>query len=88
MRTIRLIAAFTFLVIGSGAAMAEMPPSCPGGGTATGTFHCTGPVFWPTCTEGPPWTCTIKTNSSVMTMEGGDVRRPPRFGRTPPATSL
>ena len=80
MRLIRLLAASTFLVMGASAAMAEIAPACPGGGTATGVFHCTGPVFWPTCTEGPPWTCTIKTSDSVMTMEGGDRPRPPRFG--------
>jgi hypothetical protein len=90
MRLIRLLAASTFLVMGATAAMAEIAPACPGGGTATGTFHCTGPVFWPTCTEGPPWKCPITTSDSVMTMDGIDTPRPPRFGQhvLPPAASL
>jgi hypothetical protein len=35
----------------------DFPPSCPGGSVPKGTFHCTGPVFWPTCRETGPWVC-------------------------------
>jgi hypothetical protein len=35
----------------------DFPPSCPGGSVPKGVFHCTGPVFWPTCRETGPWIC-------------------------------
>lgn len=62
-----LFAAAAFAGITS-AAFAEAPPSCPGGGTATGTFSCTGPVTRPVCSEGPPWKCSI-TNTGTNAVD-------------------
>ena len=59
-----ILIAVTGTAIFSTSAFAEIAPSCAGGGTATGTFHCTGPLNNPVCEEGPPWKCPIKTNSS------------------------
>jgi len=68
---------FILIVLTGGAllatgANAEMAPSCPGGGTATGTFHCSGPVLHPVCEEGPPWSCPIKSTLSGGLMEFSD----------------
>ena len=65
-----LIAVTGSAMIVSGA-YADVAPSCPGGGTATGTFHCTG-VINPVCSEGAPWTCSIKSSVSNGLMEMGD----------------
>lgn len=72
--TLKLITAATALFFTT-AVFAEtngdLPPSCPGGGTATGKISCTGPITKPVCTEGPPWTCTIKDDKTA-TLEVGD----------------
>ena len=66
------------LIVVTGSAMivsgaqAEVAPGCAGGGTATGTFHCSGPVLHPVCEEGPPWTCPIKGNVGSGLMEQSD----------------
>jgi hypothetical protein len=78
LRTFRLLAVSTSLLFGIGTALAEAPPSCPGGGTATGTFTCTGPVLKPVCTEGPPWKCTITDDKKSATMGTIGGSRPPR----------
>lgn len=65
------VLALTFAA-GTSAAMAEAP-SCPGGGVAKGTMHCSGPVLHPICSEGPPWTCTITGNSGTNVMSSGGV---------------
>jgi hypothetical protein len=80
--TLKLITAATALLFTT-AVFAEtngdLPPSCPGGGTATGKITCTGPVLRPTCTEGPPWTCTIKDdNAATLEVGDGGTVRPPR----------
>jgi hypothetical protein len=79
-RTLKYIAAATALFFAT-AAFAEtngdLPPDCPGGGTATGKITCTGPLFNRTCTEGPPWVCTLK-DDKVATLEVGDTPRPPK----------
>jgi hypothetical protein len=87
--TLKLVAASTALFFSTTTAFAEVPPSCPGGGTATGKPSCTGPIFNPVCTEGPPWTCTIKDDKPA-TLEVGDggTPRPPRLIDLLPPTSL
>lgn len=80
--TLRILAVSTALAFSSITAFADTPPSCPGGGTATGTFSCTGPILKPVCTEGPPWKCTIKDDkpaTATMGDGGGTVRPPRRF---------
>jgi hypothetical protein len=76
---IKIAALVALFTVTTTAAFAEAP-SCPGGGTATGTFSCTGPVLKPVCTEGPPWKCSIKdTNSNqVLQLDGGS--KPPKKG--------
>jgi hypothetical protein len=77
--TLRILAVSTALALSTMTALADTPPSCPGGGTATGTFSCTGPVLKPVCTEGPPWKCTIKDDKpATATMGDGGTTRPPR----------
>lgn len=76
---LRLLAVSTFLATSITTALAEVAPACPGGGTATGTFNCTGPVFFPTCTEGPPWKCTIVDDDKSAEMGGGDGPPPRKF---------
>ena len=71
LRTFKMTALATFFAATCSAAFAEAAPSCPGGGTATGTFTCTGPVLRPVCTEGPPWKCTIKDDDKKAEMGGG-----------------
>jgi hypothetical protein len=46
----------------------DFPPSCPGGSVPKGTFHCTGPVFYPTCRETGPWVCVPAGGSTGLTM--------------------
>lgn len=71
---------FTIIMASSVAALAEAP-QCPGGGVAKGTFHCSGPVLHPVCTEGPPWTCSLPA-ASGMVMQLGEEPKPvkPRPG--------
>jgi len=78
--TFRLLAASTFLLAAAQMALAvdDLPPDCPGGGTATGKPSCTGPIFKPVCTEGPPWTCTLKDDKKTAELDRGPAK-PPRF---------
>lgn len=80
LRTLRLLAISTVLIATAGAALAEtngeVPPSCPGGGTATGTFSCTGPVLKPVCTEGPPWKCSVSNTATTLELSSSDVVPP------------
>lgn len=85
LKTLKLIALTTSLAMFCSAALAEAPPSCPGGGTPVGTIKCTGPLLNPVCTEGPPWKCVLKDNAGTKVMDGGGSgggRRPGLFGAT------
>ena len=53
------VAAFALAAVLFASPDALAASACPGGGTQKCTFHCTGPVTAPVCTEGPPCTCTL-----------------------------
>lgn len=75
-----VVFAGTVLLAGSAALAAS---ACPGGGTQKCTFHCSGPITAPVCTEGPPCTCSLGARNPIVNRAAAFARSPQ--GSTPPA---
>lgn len=68
--TSTVVAALTLAFVSFASPAAMAASACPGGGTQKCTFHCSGPLTNPVCTEGPPCTCTLGARPTVGAARG------------------